>query len=361
VYFQGALTGPYNLLVVPGYDGATLKVNELNADSSFPATILLKGADTGDQTNPTPAIQEAASDPNTVAIIGPAFSGETRAGGDTYNRSGIPFVTGSATAVDLASNHWTDWYRTVGNDNLQGGDDGQFVSKVLKCKKLFVSNDKSAYGQPLSVTVGQTAVKNGTTVVKTEGVAPTDNYSPLISDIKSSGADCVFYGGYDADFAKIVTQAHSAGLSVKWMSGDGSASSTFLSGVTPPAAANGVYLSTFSNLLSSFVAKFDKAYGSSAAAAVPVYSGEYYDVAGLIGQGIKQAVSAGTTDVKGIRSAIKKYLDGLTGSNAYPGVTKSIAFTSNHELAGSAAAFYFYQIQNGKIVQLGNATKVLKG
>src|SRR6266508_1561347 len=78
VYGQGAWTGPYNYLVVPSFQGAQLAFDELNADPSYPATITFEQADTqGSGDNAPPVVQEAVSNPNTVAIEGPAFSGES--------------------------------------------------------------------------------------------------------------------------------------------------------------------------------------------------------------------------------------------------------------------------------------------
>ena len=41
-------------------------------------------------------------------------------------------------------------------------------------------------------------------------------------------------------------------------------------------------------------------------------------------------------------------------------MAKDISFTSNHELAKSPdSLYYFYKVENGTVVNLGNATKVL--
>jgi branched-chain amino acid transport system substrate-binding protein len=360
VYGQGAWTGPYNYLVLPSEQGAQLHFKECNADSSFPATVTFKPADTqgsGDQA--PPVAQTVVTDPNTVAVVGPAFSGETRAVGDTYNQAQIPFITQSATAVDLAQNGWDYWYRTVGNDDVQGGNDGKFEGQIIKAKKLFISNDTSDYGQPLSLTVKKLAQQGGVQIAGTEGIAPTDDYSAFISDVKASGADSLFYGGYDADFAKIVKQAKAAGLNITFMSGDGSVSSTFLS--SAGSAAEGTYLSIPSNLGGDFVQKYDQEYGSKAST-VPVYAAEGYDVAGLICAGISDAVSKGATDPASIRAGIKTYLDSLTTSNTYTGVSKPIAFDpTTHELAAADinSLLYFYQVKGGQMSPLGNASTVL--
>ncbi|MDP9343510.1 MAG: branched-chain amino acid ABC transporter substrate-binding protein [Actinomycetota bacterium] len=360
VYGQGAWTGPYNYLVIPSEQGAQLHFKECNADPSFPATVTFKPADTqGDGSQAPPVAQTVVTDPNTVAVVGPAFSGETRAVGDTYNQAQIPFITQSATAVDLAQNGWDYWYRTVGNDDVQGGNDGKFEAQIIKSKKLFISNDTSDYGQPLSLTVKKLAQQGGVQIVGTEGVAATDDYSAFISDVKASGADSLFYGGYDADFAKIVKQAKAAGLNINFMSGDGSVSSTFLS--SAGSAAEGTYLSIPANLGGDFVQKYDQEYGSKASV-VPVYAAEGYDVAGLICAGISDAVSKGATDPASVRAGIKTYLDSLTTSSPYVGVAKAIAFDpSTHEIAATDinALLYFYQVKGGKLAPLGNASTVL--
>jgi branched-chain amino acid transport system substrate-binding protein len=361
VYAQGAWTGPYNYLVLPSIQGMQLHFKELNAEADFPANVKLAQADTqGSGDNAPPVAATVVQDPNTVAVAGPAFSGESRAVGDTYNQAGIPFVTQSATAVDLDANGWDYWYRTVGNDDLQGGNDGHFIAKIIKSKNLYVADDTSDYGKPLADTVEKTAKADGVKIAGRQSVAPTDDYSALISDIKASGADTVFYGGYDADFAKLVKQGHDAGLTVKWMSGDGSCSSTFLS--SAGAAAEGTYLSIPSNLGGDFVAKYNAAYGSQASS-VPVYAAEGYDVAGIIGEGIKEAVAGGATTPTDIRTGIKKYLDGLTIASPYKGVAKDIAFTQNHELDAKdpASLLYFYQVKGGKMSPLGNAADLNLG
>jgi branched-chain amino acid transport system substrate-binding protein len=363
VYAQGAWTGPYNYLVLPSIEGAQLHFNECNKDPAFPAQVTLKSADTqGDGSQAPPVAQQVVSDPTTVAVVGPAFSGETRAVGDTYNQAQIPFVTQSATAVDLAQNGWDYWYRTVGNDDLQGGNDGKFEAQVIKAKKLFISNDTSDYGQPLSLTVKKLAQQGGVQIVGTEGIAPTDDYSAFISDVKASGADSLFYGGYDADFAKIVSQAKDAGLNITFMSGDGSVSTTFLT--SAGAAAEGTYLSIPSNLGGDFIKKFNTVYGHGKASSVPVYAAEGYDVAGLICEGIRQAVANGASDPTSIRAGIKTYLDSLTPDNPYKGAAKPIAFDpSTHELLANDpnSLLYFYQVKNGAMSPLGSAAEVLTG
>jgi branched-chain amino acid transport system substrate-binding protein len=356
VYFQGALTGPFNYLVLPSFQGAQLGYKELNADESFPADVTLVEADTqGNPDQAPPVVEEAAGDPDTVAINGPQFSGESAVSGDTYNDSGIPFITSAATGVALAEEDWDYWYRCIGNDGAQGSLGGDFLANELGVKRLFVANDKSEYGQPLSETVGEVAADAGVEVVDTQGVeSGADDYSGLISAIEASGADSLFFGGYDADFGKIVKQIDEAGLDITLMSGDGSLSSTFLE--VAGDAAEDVYISAPTDLGGDFVEKYNDEYGGQASS-VPVYAGEGYDAALLTGEGIKSAIDGGATTPEEIREGIKEYIDGLTPESPFEGAVKSYAFDpETHELTSEdeAALFYYYQVKNGEMSPLGN-------
>jgi branched-chain amino acid transport system substrate-binding protein len=357
VWFQGALSGPYNYLVIPSFQGAQLRVDELNADESFPYNITLERGDTqGSPDNAPTVVEEVVSDPNTVAVIGPQFSGESAASGDTYNDSAIPFVTGAATNVALGEEGWDYWYRAIGNDGGQGGFMGKYIAGQLKPASLFVAHDKSEYGQPLAETVRDTVEEAGVEVAGFEGAeSGQEDYSALISAVESSGAEAFFFGGYDADFGKIAKQARDAGLDIPLASADGSLSSTF---TDLAGNVSDVHLIAPTNISGDFIQKYNDEVGGDASA-VPVYAAEGYDVASLIGEGLL-ACGEGCSPEEA-REAIKGYLDGLAES-PYQGVAKEYAFADNHELLALEEApqdlYYLYEVQNGEISSLGSAAEL---
>lgn len=362
VYVQGAWTGRYSYLALPFIQGAQMQARALSDDPAFPATITVAKADTkGDPAEAPAVVQRVVADPNTVAVAGPVFSGESLASGDDYESAKIPFITGSAKAVDLASSGWDYWYRTIGNDELQGSADGRFLAQVAHVGKLFLVNDGSAYGQRLAGAVGGAAKDQGISVVGDQSAAAgADSYASLIDQVRTSGADGLFYGGYDADFGRLVKQAKAAHLDITWMSGDGSVSSAFLDAAGP--AADGVYLSAPSQLGGPFATRYRAAYKGDASP-VPVYAAEGYDVMGLIGAGIKTAMEGGASSPDEIRAGIKTYLDTLTPAHPYHGIVRSIAFTQpQHELdvADPDTLLYFYRVVDGGLKQLGTAADLLK-
>ena len=360
VYFQGALTGPYNYLVIPSFQGAQLRFNELNDDPEFPATITLERGDTqGSPDNAPPVIEEAVSDPNTVAIHGPGFSGESASSGDTYNDEAIPFISASATNTALHDEGWDYWYRGVGNDAAQGGIAGEYIATSVKPANVFIAHDKSEYGQPLAETVQATVADAGIEEVGFEGIeSGQEDYSSLVSTIKSSGAEFVFFGGYDADFGKIVKQAREEGVDIPFMSGDGSLSSTTLK--LAGADVSDIILIAPTNISGDFVETYNSEFGGDASS-VPVYAAEGYDVASLIGEGIKSAIDGGSTEIADIREGIKTYLDGL-GDNPYQGVAKEYSFDDQHEIASDdpKELFYLYEVQGGELTSIGQALEVLQ-
>ena len=363
VYGQGAWTGPFNYLVVPSFQAAQLAFDELNADPSYPANITFEQADTqGSGDNAPPVVQEVVSNTNTVAVVGPAFSGESEASGDTYEESGIPFVSASATNPGLSQKGWTYWYRGVANDDDQGEPTARYLTDILGVSNVFVLHDKGTYGQGLAEVVRDTLTANGAQVAGFEGIETgAEDYSAVISDVQAADPDAVYFGGYDADFGKIVKQGRDAGLTVPMMSGDGSVSGTTVE--LAGDALTDVYLSCPCNLSGDFIAKYNEAVGSEAFG-VPVYAGEGYDVANLIGEGIKQAIEGGATDPLAIRTGIKAYLDSLTLDNPYVGVAKTYAFDpSTHELAAEdrQSLIFFYTAEPGSITVQGPATDVLGG
>ena len=362
VYFQGALTGDFNYLVIHGYRAAQIRFDELNAEEDFPAEVTLKPADTqGDPEQAPPIVEEIVGDPNTVAVEGPGFSGESEASGDTFNEAAIPFVTASATATILGEKGWEYWYRGVGNDGGQGGFAGQYIAEVLKPASLYVANDKSDYGQPLAEEVEKVASEAGVEIAGSQGVeAGQDDYSALISDLDASGAEAMFFGGYDADFGKIVKQARDEGVDIPLMSGDGSLSSTFLD--LAGDGAENVHLIAPTNIGGGFIEKYNAEAGGDASS-VPVYAAEGYDVASLLGEGIKTAIDDGAEDATAIREGIKTYLDSLQPGSEFQGEAKAYAFDEQHELAAEdpAALFYLYEVTGGELESLGSAAELFGG
>ena len=136
------------------------------------------------------------------------------------------------------------------------------------------------------------------------------------------------------------------------MSGDGSESSSLISGTTPASAANGVWLSAAGGGSSAFTGKLEtqfKAISHGVKSSTALYSTQAYDATNVIIAAMSKI--KWSSDIQLNRIAIKNALH----KTSYKGVTGTIAFQSNGNLAGSGAGqVNFYQVQNGVITAAGH-------
>jgi branched-chain amino acid transport system substrate-binding protein len=363
VYFQGALTGPYHYLVTHAFRASHLRFEELNAETDFPAEVTLERANSAIDVFIPELRETVAGDPSTVAVIGPMFGGETEDSGDTFNEAGIPFITPAATTPDLADRGWDYWYRSVANQDDQGRPIGERMAQEFA--SIYVAYDsrgeRRGYGWRLAEVVAEVAGDNGADVVAVEDIEPLEDYSALIRNVEVSGAEALFYGGYDTETALIVAQAGDAGLDIPIWSGDGSVSEVLLD--LAGNAATNMVLACPCNLEGEgdFIATYESQYGETS---VPLFAAEGYDVATLVGEGIRSAIKGGAEDPAAIREGIKTYLDGLTPDSPFQGVAKEIAFDPDtHELAAEDRRnlIFFYRVDSGAITLEGTAAELITG
>src|SRR5882762_5391289 len=76
--FMGALTGPNAQLVIGSEKGANLAIKQANDKGDLPVTLSLDAQDTqGDKDKAVAPANKLAGDSSILAIVGPAFSGES--------------------------------------------------------------------------------------------------------------------------------------------------------------------------------------------------------------------------------------------------------------------------------------------
>ncbi len=115
--FFGALTGNNSpQLGININNGVKLAVQQYNAKGGGPKVTLTEYDSQGDPAQAPQLAQKVISD-HTVAVVGPAFSGESKVADPIFQQGQIVNVTPSATNPSLATHGWTYWHRAVGNDN----------------------------------------------------------------------------------------------------------------------------------------------------------------------------------------------------------------------------------------------------
>jgi branched-chain amino acid transport system substrate-binding protein len=278
-----------------------------------------------------PILNRAPNGP--VAMISPAntYVGLTHAGpGTSAGEPGKYYPTGKRNYV-----------RIVAADDFQGAADAMLAKNVLHVNKIFILNDKEAYGLGVATNLRNALGKLGG--VKVVGFTSWDpkasSYEALATKIQSSNANAVFIGGLVCENGgKLIKDLRATlGAGVKLMAPDGF---TPISADVQGAgtAANGMTVSVAglpNNQLKGagkqFVAQFTKATHK----APDPYSVYAAQAAQVMLQAI--ANSNGTRASVAANLFKTKVTNGILGS-----------FTLNHNGDTTSNPVTIYQIKGGK-------------
>ena len=323
IAMAGALTGDNAALGINIKDGAQLAVDQHNKANAG-CQITLKTFDTeGDPQKASQVAPQITNDPSIIGLIGPAFSGETKATGGVFSQAGLVSTTASATNPTLADNGWKTFFRGLANDDVQGPAVAKYMTGKLGYKKVCVIKDDSEYAAGLAKAItsglGSAADSSCAGDVKTKD----RDFSAIITKVTSAKPDAVFYAGYYAEAAPLVQQMKNAGVSATFVSGDGVNDPQFVSQAGSAAKA-----SVLSCPCGPAPDAFKSAYQSAFNQPPGVYSVEAYDLATILMKGI----SAGNTTRPKLLDYVKNY-DGQ-------GLARTYKWTDKGELTSSLIWMY---------------------
>ncbi|MTG88890.1 ABC transporter substrate-binding protein [Cellulosimicrobium sp. BIT-GX5] len=326
IAMAGALTGPNAALGLNILYGAQLAVDEFNAANPG-CQVTIKEFDTeGDPQKATQVAPQIVGDASVLGLLGPAFSGETAATGDVFSQAGLLSLSASATNPDLTKNGWTNFFRGLANDAVQGPSVAKYLVNTKSFGSVCVVSDNSDYGiglaQQITEGLGDAANDECAAEVKTGD----KDFSAAVQIISGADADAVFYAGYYAEAAPFVQQLRDGGVDIPFVSADGTNDPQFVS--QAGASSEGAILSCPCGPAPD---DFAAAYEESAGQAPGVYSVEGYDLATIMLSGI----ASGVAD----RAGLIDYVANYSGD----GLARTYEWDSAGELA--AALIWIYEVQ----------------
>jgi len=163
-------------------------------------------------------------------VIGHYNSGVTIPASEVYQENGILEITPASTNPTVTERGMWNIFRTCGRDDQQGKVAGSYILAHFKGKKIAFVNDKTTYGKGLADATLATIKAGGMKEVLNEGINTGEkDFSALISKIKQSGADLVYFGGLYTEAGLIVRQMRDQGVKAPLMGGDGITSDEFAS------------------------------------------------------------------------------------------------------------------------------------
>jgi len=227
----GPLTGPNASFGAQLKNGVDQAVEDINAAGGIlgQKITLSYGDDVSDPKQGVSVANKFAAE-GVKFVLGHFNSGVTMPASEVYQENGIVEITPSATNPKITERGMWNIFRTCGRDDQQGAVAGDYILKNFKGKKIAIVHDKTTYGQGLADETKKKINAGGVKEVLYEGVNLGEkDFSALVSKIKASGADLVYWGGLFTEGGLIVRQMRDQGVKAPLMGGDGITSDEFAS------------------------------------------------------------------------------------------------------------------------------------
>jgi branched-chain amino acid transport system substrate-binding protein len=280
---------------------------------------------------------------NVLAVIGSYTSGATEAAQTTYYRNKT-LQTSDGTSNSLTEHKYWTFFR----NSFKNSDQATFTAKYLVnekgYKKIVVLSDFSSYSTDLGDSVAKAIVAAGGNLIYQGKVkSGTQNFTAVLTKIKSMEPDAIYYSGYYTDGGLIRAQQQQLGIEADFIGGDSNDNPDFMK--LAGSSAEGTLLINFPtpdflpyDLAKDFIADYTAKYGIA-----PSSVWALMNIDGL--RAIVHAVEmTKSEDTK----VISDYLHTLRD---FPGITGPVSFREDGERINTKFNVYEVQADNSyKIV-----------
>jgi branched-chain amino acid transport system substrate-binding protein len=346
--FAGPTAGDYAAFGIDISQGGLIAIEDFGEFEGWQFELVIE--DTGGSPEQGASVANLfVSEETMVAIAGHTFSGSTEAAIPIYDEAGFPMLSPSATNPTLTQMGSAVFNRIAFTDTVQGEQAAEYMMNSLGATTIAVVHDGGAYGQGLAEVVRDAFEGMGGTVVAFEAITPGEtDYSAPLAGIAEAQPEVLFFGGYYAEAAVLVSQMEVAGLTdTIFFSDDGTYGQNFID--LAGADAEGVYATSLippaSAAKEAFDAAYLEAYGEGAGVLSPFTWNGYDIVAALISVTKEVAIVQGDT-LYVPRSAM---VAGVRGLSNYAGLSGSISCDAEGECNTAGPTFYY--VENGEWVE----------
>ncbi|WBQ02398.1 branched-chain amino acid ABC transporter substrate-binding protein [Kribbella sp. CA-293567] len=342
------LSGDLSALGLGIQHSVELAVKQANDSNAIPGWKLEVDAK-DDEAKPDVGKNAAtalASDANVIGVVGTLNTSTSQQVQPVLAPKNIVQVSPANTGPGLTQG--ADWqknpkrpyptyFRTCTTDAVQGPFAARYLFETAKITKVATIHDKKAYGQGLAGTFTEEFKKLGGQVVAAETINPDDaQFTAVISAIKPSAPQAVYYGGEYPQAGPLSQQMKAAGLNVPLMGGDGIYDPKFIqlggkSSTNDLATSVGAPVDTLPSA-KKFVEDYNAAGFKEPYAA---YGGYSYDAANAIINALKTSLK----DAKDVESARQATVDAL-GKVSFDGVTGKVSFDQYGDTTSKVLTVY---------------------
>jgi branched-chain amino acid transport system substrate-binding protein len=281
IAMAGALNGPDAALGINIKNGVQLALDKHNAANPG-CQIGLKSFDTeGDPQKATAIAPQIVDDASIIGLVGPAFSGETKATGGVFDQAGLVAATASATNVTLSEQGWKTFLRGLANDGVQGPSVANYMKNTLGDKKVCVVDDSTDYGTGLAKAVRDTLADVALSGCNISVKKGDKDFSAAVTQIMNQKPNTVVYASYYTEAALLLQQLREAGYTGLFSGPDGLKDPQFVK-----AAGESAKGAVLSCPCGPATGAFGDAYTKQFGQAPGTYSLEAYDLTTILLKGI---------------------------------------------------------------------------
>ena len=218
----GPMTGQYAAFGEQMRRGAEKAVADLNAAGGvLGEKVVLEIGDDACDPKQAVAVANQLVGKGVTFVAGHFCSGSSIPASDVYAEEGILQISPASTNPQLTERGLDNVFRVCGRDDQQGAVAGAYLLENFNGKKIAIVHDKSAYGKGLADETRAVINKAGLQEVLYEAIsAGEQDYSALVTKLKSIDIDLFYFGGYHPELGLITRQMRSQGMDSVVMSGD---------------------------------------------------------------------------------------------------------------------------------------------
>lgn len=298
-----------------------------------------------DQATPDVGVAVAnrlVNDASVLGVVGHFNSGVAIPASEVYKDYHLAMVSPANTNPKVTDRRYANVSRICGRDDVQGPVGAEFAVNELKAQRIFIVQDKTAYGQGVAEAFRDKAKALGANIVGFTGTEEKSNFSTIVRLIQVHKPDLVYLGGIYDQAGVLVKQMREKRIEAVFMGPDAFDSSEFVK-IAQDASAGTIYTTVAGpidqfpaakDFASNFEAQFHRAPESFAPYA--------YDAANVVIAALEAAIRANNgarPSRQAVCTAIRAVtMDGITGKIAFD--AKGDRLTSDYYIVKLETASY---------------------
>ena len=267
------------------------------------------------------------ADAHVVAVIGSYTSGAALAAEPIYARANI-IQSSDGTSDQLLERGYQTWFGNAPPNSAEAVFTANYLVNVRHFKRIAVLTDHSAYATGLADAVEKDLkAVHGNVVDKAFINAGSQNFTPVLTQIKSLDPDVLYFSGYYSDGGLIRAQMQQLGMTAVFVGGDANQNVDF-GKIAGAAAAGSLIINVPAPqdlpypAAKQFVADYQAKYGALPPSVYTLTNGD-----GM--RAVMQAIAeTKTTDA----TKLEEYLHHLA---SFQGLSGTFAWSARGERIGS--------------------------